>query len=94
MYAEDTVLYLAGPTVHRLIFYVIQDLQCLSEWLEDNLVVNVSKTKCLLFTSQRHKERDCILNLNLLRKSISCEITFKYLGVVFNNFMTWKAHAD
>ena len=21
-------------------------------------------------------------------------ITFKYLGVVFNNFMTWKAHAD
>ena len=48
----------------------------------------------MLFTSQRHKERDCILNLNLLGKSISCETTFKYSGVVFNNFMTWKAHAD
>ena len=67
----------------------------LSEWLEDNnLVLNVSKTKYVLFTSQRHKERDCILNLNLLGNSISCETTFKYLRVVFDNFMTWKAHKD
>ena len=66
-YADDTVLYLAGPTVHNLTFYINQDLQCLSEWLEDNnLVLNVSKTKRVLFTSQRHKERHCILNLNLL----------------------------
>ena len=46
--------------------------------------LNVSKTKCLLFTSQRHKERDFILNLNLLGKSISCETSFKYLSVVFD----------
>ena len=95
MYADDTVLYLAGPSVHSLIFYINHDLQCLSEWLEDNnLVFTVSKTKCVLFKSQRHKERDCILNLDLLGKSISCENPFKYLGVVFDNFMTWKAHAD
>ena len=93
MYADDTVLYLASPTVRNLIFCINQDLQCLSEWLEDsNLVLKVSKTKCVLLTSQRHKERDCILNL--LGKSISCQTTFKYLGVVFDNFMTWKAHAD
>ena len=52
MYADDTVLYLAGPTVHNLIFSINQDLQCLSEWLENNnLVLNVSKTKRGLFTS-------------------------------------------
>ena len=28
MYADDTVLYLAGPTVHNLNFFVNQDLQC------------------------------------------------------------------
>ena len=48
----------------------------------------------LAVNHQRHKERDCILNLNLLGNSISCETTFKYLRVVFDNFMTWKAHAD
>ena len=95
MYADDTVLYLAGPSVYSLIFYINHALKCLSEWLEDNnLVLNVSKTKCVLFTSQRHKERDCTLNLDLLEKSISCETSFKQLGVVFDNFMTWKAHAD
>ena len=95
MYGHDTVLYLPGPTVDSLIFYFNQDLQCLSEWLEDNnLVLNVSETKSVLFTSQRHKERDCILNINLLGKPISCETTFKYLGVGFDNSVTWKAHAD
>ena len=89
MYNDDKVLYLAGPTRHSLTFYINQDLQCLSQWLKDNnLLLKVSKTKCILFTSQRHKERDCILNINILGKSISCETTFKYLGVVFDNFMT------
>ena len=50
--------------------------------------------KCLLFTSQRHREHDCNLSLNLHGRSISCETTFKYLGVVFDIFMTSKAHAD
>ena len=61
-------------------------LHCLSEWL----VLHVSKTKCVLFTSQRHKERDCILNLNVRGKSISCETTFKYLGVgqPINGYLT------
>ena len=96
MQADDTVLYLAGPTAHNLIFNINQDLQRLSEWLEDdNLVLSVSKTKCLLFTtSQRHEERDCNLNPNLLGKPISCKTTFKNLGVVFDGFMTYKAHAD
>ena len=94
-YADDTVLYLGGPTVHNFIFYINQDLKCLSEWLEDNnLILNVSKTTFVLFTSQRYKEHDCSLNLNLLGKSIPCETTFKYLGVMFDNFMTLKAHAD
>ena len=54
MYADDTVLYLAGPTVYNLIFYINQDLQCLSEWLGDNnLVLDVSKTKCVLFTFRK-----------------------------------------
>ena len=61
MYAvDDTAFYLSGPTVHTLNVYINQDLECLSAWLEaNNLVLNVSKTKCLLFTSNRHKERDC-----------------------------------
>ena len=31
MYADNTALYLAGPTVHSLIVYINYDLECLSE---------------------------------------------------------------
>ena len=95
MYADDTALYYGGSTVDAVNRNIDQDLKCLSKWLAANhLVLNVSKTKCMLFTSQRHKERDRSLGLNLLGKSISNVTTFKYLGVVFDNFMSWKAHAD
>lgn len=48
----------------------------------------------MLFTSQRHKEHNSQLSLNLLDKKITTVTTFKYLGIVFDNFMTWKAHTD
>ena len=47
-----------------------------------------------IYISKASQRRDCNLNLNLLEKAISCKTTFKYLGVVFDNFMTWKAHVD
>ena len=54
MYADETAIYLGSQTVHALNIYLNQDLERLAEWLEDNnLVLNVAKTKSLLFTSQR-----------------------------------------
>lgn len=95
MYPDDTVLYIGGPTVPNLNLYIIEDLQFLSEWLEDNnLVLNVSKTKCLFFSSDRHKERNCTLSPILLGRAISCETTFRYQGVVLDDSMTWKSHVD
>ena len=79
MYADDTAIYLGSQTVDTLNIYLNQDLERLAEWLVDNnLVLNVTKTKSLLFTSQRHKERDCKLCLILLGRKISCVTTFKY----------------
>ena len=81
MCADDTAIYRGSQTVDTLNIYFNQDLVRLAEWLEDNnLVLNVAKTKSLLFTSQRHKQRDCKLSLILLGKKLSCLTTFKYLG--------------
>lgn len=56
MYTDDTALNLGGPDMHTLNCYINQDLERLSEWLEENnLVLNVSKSKCMLFTSQKTK---------------------------------------
>ena len=73
MYADDSFISWWSVCTH-LYFYINKDLQCLTECLEDNnFVLNVSKTKCLIFTSQRHTVRDSDLSLNLpyLAKLIS-----------------------
>jgi len=88
MYADDTAIYLGSQAIDTLNFSLNQDLEHLAEWLEDNdLALNLAKTKSLLFTSQRHKERDCKLSLILIGREISCVTTFKYLGVVFYNLV-------
>ena len=72
MYADDTAIYLGSQTVDTLNIYLNQDRQRLAEWLEDNnLVINVAKTKSFLVTSQRHKECDCKLSLIPLGNKIS-----------------------
>ena len=49
MYADDTAIYLGSQTALNI--YLNQDLERLAEWLVDNnLVLNVAKTKSLLFT--------------------------------------------
>lgn len=48
-----------------------------------------------MFQKQRYKERDrslARLGISyLLRLGISCVTTFKILGVVYDNFMTWES---
>ena len=58
MYADDTAIYLGSQTVETLNVYFNQDLERLAEWLEDiYLVLNVAKTKFLLFTSKAQRAR-------------------------------------
>ena len=95
MYAHDTAIYFAASTVNVVNDNINEDLNCLTEWLKDNyLVLNITKTKCILFCSQRHGERNIALTVNLFGSCIESVTTFKYLGVVFDSHMTWKDQAD
>ena len=95
MYADDTAIYFAASTIDVVNDKINEDLNCLSEWLKDNyLVLNITKTKCILRCSQRHGERNRALTVNFFGSCIESVITFKYLGVVFDCHMTWKDQAD
>ena len=45
-------------------------------------------------TSNAGLHVELLIQFNFLGKSISYKTTFKYLGRVFDNFMTWKVHAN
>ena len=51
LYADDTVLYVFGRNVKVMQAKLQKDLNVLSVWLNANmLMLNVSKTKCILFS--------------------------------------------
>ena len=67
----------------------------MSEWLKDNyLVLNISKTKCILFYSHRHSERDRVFAVYFFESRIESVNTINYLGVIFDSHFMWKDQAD
>ena len=65
-------------------------LDALCDWARaNNLKLNKSKTKIMIFTRKCNNDRQEIL---LNNKVIEYIDTFKYLGVTFDNRLTWREH--
>ena len=58
MYADDTSVYLAGPTVTFRENTLNEELHGIEKWCNQNhLVVNTVKTKCILICSAQERRR-------------------------------------
>ncbi len=66
MYADDTVIYCRGESRDAARLNLMDDLSRVELWLNANrLSLNVSKTKCMLF-SPRFYRGDQVLTLSML----------------------------
>ena len=66
------------------------DLAEIAEWLKVNkLTLNVDKTVCMVFTN-RHKENE--VNIKLEGRLINRVTKTKFLGVIIDDKLNWKAH--
>ena len=58
MYANDTSLYVIGTDLDEINYHLNQDLIQLSKWFKYNrLVLNVSKTNCMLICTPQKRLR-------------------------------------
>ena len=83
LYADDTVLYASGTNIKTGVEHLQKDLNSYAEWcMKNKLTINVSKTKCMLFSSQKKLLKDVVLELDgeVLHKVSS----YKYLGVTLD----------
>ena len=54
LYADDTLLYYSGKTVADLQLKINTDLESLSQWLNNNLLIlNYDKTKFMIFANKK-----------------------------------------
>ena len=61
------------------------------DWLTANkLSLNISKTKYMLITNKHLCTESFVINVN--RNRIERTVTYKYLGVIVHEKLTWKEH--
>ena len=95
LFADDTNLFCSDNNMRALFETANQELSQINDWfLANKLSLNVEKTKYMLFHKLTDQE-NIPLKLPLLklnRKIIEREYSFKFLGVILDEHLTWKKH--
>ena len=89
-FADDTTILFSCPDINNLNINLEIESNKVVKWFNSNkLIINFSKTNCMLFSNKRDLPKlDITLNNNKL--DVVNETSF--LGVVIDNKLTWKAH--
>ena len=93
MYADDTAIYISSKDPSTLSTSLQSALNNLLAWLSQNkLTLNATKTKCMLIRPERKQA----FNLNITIDNLPIEQVnkFKYLGVWFNETLSWSDHTQ
>ena len=94
LYADDTTIFISGTDVHKISSALQSSLDATCLWMMDNgLKLNTTKSKCMLIHSSRKRDLPP-LNLYLLGSQIDQVSSFKFLGVIINDTLTWSDHID
>ena len=95
LYADDTVIYFSKKC-HIYAKDILQrDLDNLQVWCHKNkLTVNVKKTKSMIFGTTCTKKIGSLSNLDLKMQNMSLSqvTSYKYLGVVLDQSLTYTQH--
>ena len=95
MYSDDTTLYMSATNVEDLSVALNKELQYISEWVVNNrMVLNISKTKAIVFGSQHMLKSKPKLCLHLRDVEITQVDETKLLGVTLDSQLTWSTHIE
>ena len=90
-FADDTNLLCSGKSMKHLRKAVNKDLKSLYSWrCANRLSLNVDKTEFVIFQSRRQNPRERI-TLKLNNKTIYESFKLKYLGLILDHQLNWKA---
>ena len=95
LFADDTALYCSSQSARDLQTMLNQDLDRLAQWLyEHKLTLNVSKSKFMLIGGPRKLNTLQELTLTIKEKELDRVNSYKYLGVIINENLSWTDHVD
>ena len=95
MYVDDTSLHgnIEDYSSHSFESDTNGNLEILNNWFKLNKLslMNADKTKLMIFRKKKH-----ITPISIYFNEVQIKETdvFKFLGIVFNNKLTWKNHVS
>ena len=105
IYADDTTLitpicsFAVNPATHQdykqISININKELETITDWLALNkLSLNAKKTKMMLFHFHQKKTSNIKLDLKINKTKIEQVKEFCFLGVMFDECITWKSHVS
>ena len=92
LFADDSTLFKAGRNIKHLQRAVQIDLNALQEWCDAwGFKISAEKLVAILFTRSSDKPA---IQLEIDGKRVKVENSAKFLGVIFDQQMTWQQHID
>ena len=92
LFADDTSVFIEGPSYQDISNILNKALENISIWLEANkLTINVNKTHYIMFHRTRVKH---ITNfkINISNNVIDRSMNTNVLGVIIDSKLNWAAH--
>ena len=94
LFADDTNIYYEAESINKLEKVINKELKKLYTWLIVNrLSLNIAKTNFLVFHPY-NKPVNQRITLKIHKNAISEKDQIKYLGVILDSTLTWKAHIE
>ena len=93
LYADDTIIVVSSDSPVSLKTALEEQLSELGHWFFQNkLTVNTEKTEVIFF-GRINKIKECkdLAPIDFLGDKLECKSSVKYLGVVFDERMSWDA---
>ena len=89
-FADDTTILFSSNDINILNEILEREANKVILWFNANkLIINVSKTSCMLFSNKRNTPQ---LNITLNDSVLEVQTETTFLGVVIDNKLSWKAH--
>ena len=95
LFADDSTVYFASNSFPELRNTLQSELQLLLDWIcENRLVLNVAKTKSIVFTARHATRENNHLCLSLKDSNIEQVQEALLLGVTLDAHLTWEKHIE
>ena len=92
IFADDVNIWRSGTNLQQITYHLQDDLQKIETWCSSwGFVLNPDKITGTLFTNKNSTDP---ITLKIKDKTINIKNKFKFLGLTFDNKLTWKHHID